>query len=172
MFTLRFSPDGKHIATASRDHMARIWDWRAGKLTCPPLAHQDEVYDVCYAGDGRFVLTASRDGATRVWDAGLGKPLSPPLPAREMCFRVAVTPDNRHVVVAGRIPCLLVYRLADLVEPGPSPRGGLQELAEVISGLSLHAGGGITNLTTAEWLERWTSFRDRNPGYPPLACSP
>ena len=169
VFSLRFSPDGKHIATACRDRMARIWDWQAGKLACPTLAHENEVFDVCYTCDGRFVLTAGKDGITRVWDAALGKPMSPPLPAQVVCYRVAVMPDNLHVVVAGSMPSLLVYRLADLVEPGASPRGGLQDLAEVISGLSLHPGGGIANLTTAEWLERWTSFRDRNPTYPPLA---
>ena len=65
-----------------------------------------------------------------------------------------------------------MYRLADLVEPDASPVGGLPELAEVISGLSLHPGGGVANLTTGEWLERWTNFRDRNPAYSPLAYSP
>ena len=64
------------------------------------------------------------------------------------------------------MPDLLVYRQADLVEPLA------QELAEVLSGLSLHPGGAIANLTTDEWFERWTSFRERNPTYPPLAFSP
>src|SRR5207248_10497098 len=121
---------------------------------------------------GRFALTASRDGTTRVWDAALGKPMGPPLPAGASCYRVAVTPDNARVVVARRMPNLLVYRLADLAEPGPTPAGGLQQLAEVLSGLSLHPSGGITNLTTTEWLERWTNFRDHNPAYAPLAYSP
>jgi eukaryotic-like serine/threonine-protein kinase len=172
VFTLRFSPDGKHIATACRDRMARIWDWQTGKLACPTLAHDNEVFDVSYACDGRLVLTAGKDGTTRIWDAALGKPMSPPLVMRNMCFRVAVTPDDAHVVIAGAMPNLVVYRLADLVEPGASPNGGLLELAEVISGLSLHPGGGIANLNTSEWLERWTSFRERNPDYAPLAYSP
>jgi serine/threonine protein kinase/WD40 repeat protein len=172
VFTGRFSPDGRRVATACRDHMARVWDWSSGKLACPPMAHPDEVFDVSYAREGRFVLTACRDGTMRVWDAGLGKPMGPPLPVGGKCFRVAVTPDDAHVVVAGEMPHLLVYRLVDLVEPGPTPEGGLQGLAEVASGLTLHERGGVANLTTDEWFARWAVFRGNNPAYPPLAYSP
>ena len=172
VFEVCFSPDGKHLATACRDRMARVWDWQAGKLACPSLAHSDEVCDVCYAREGRYLVTACRDHTIRVWDAARGKPLGPKLPVRGLPFRAVVTADDAHVVVAGIMPHLLVYRLTDLVEPGPTPAGGLRGLAEVVSGQSLHPGGGTAILTTDEWLERWARFRERNPGYPPLAYSP
>src|SRR5262249_56974698 len=43
-FTALFSPDGQHLLTACRDRMARLWDWRAGRLLWPGFQHQREVH--------------------------------------------------------------------------------------------------------------------------------
>lgn len=62
-----FSPDGTHIATASEDHTARIWDAATGKLLVAPFEHPGPVRSVAFSSDGRYLLTTSDDGA-RLWD--------------------------------------------------------------------------------------------------------
>jgi eukaryotic-like serine/threonine-protein kinase len=64
-----FSPDGRRIATASKDGTARVWDVEAGDPVTPPLVHKQPVNKVSFSPDGRQLVTAGDDRTARVWDA-------------------------------------------------------------------------------------------------------
>ena len=69
-----FSPDGKHIVTASDDQTARVWDAHTGEATADsqPAIRVGSVSAV-YSPDGRLILTASADQTARIWDAANGR---------------------------------------------------------------------------------------------------
>ncbi len=66
-----FSPDGKHIVTASRDNVARIWDYpqTIGTPSITLAGHTQRIWSVAYSLDGSQIVTASEDGTARVWEA-------------------------------------------------------------------------------------------------------
>ena len=66
--TAIFSPDGRHVLTASPDKTARIWDAETGQQLAVFL-HPDSVNAAAYSADGSRVVTASDDTLVRVWDA-------------------------------------------------------------------------------------------------------
>ena len=71
---LAFSPDGKTIATASRDGSARLFDAATGSeraLLGPP--HRGSVWTVEFSADGTRLLTGAEDGVARLWDARSGR---------------------------------------------------------------------------------------------------
>jgi WD40 repeat protein/serine/threonine protein kinase/tetratricopeptide (TPR) repeat protein len=70
---LVFSPDGGSLLTASSDGTVRIWDTATGCEACPPLAHDNEVWDASFSLDGHRIVTASKDRQARVWDARTGE---------------------------------------------------------------------------------------------------
>jgi WD40 repeat protein len=138
--------------------MVRVWDWRTGRLACPPFEHPDETRDAAFTPDGGRVLTACIAGFARAWDWRTGKPVTPPLPVEGRPLDLAITPDGRRAIVGGFVTALAVLDLADLAPDARDDPDLLVLRAELASGRRLHEGG-ETNLTLAEWLERWRRRR-------------
>jgi len=98
----RFSPNGKHLATAGQDGLVRIWNTRNGEEVFTPLAHSSgaaAIHDLAYTPDGDTLLTAGAEGAVKAWRGSTGEPLwSVKLPGQVR--RIAVNPEGTKVVAA------------------------------------------------------------------------
>ena len=64
---MRFSPDGRRLATASRDGTVKCWDASDGGLLCLIRAHQQGVRAVAFHPDGRQLASAGADGTVKIW---------------------------------------------------------------------------------------------------------
>jgi WD40 repeat protein/tetratricopeptide (TPR) repeat protein len=95
-----FSPDGRRIATAGEDGVARVWDAATAAPLTPPLAHNGSVLDVFFSRDGQRLATTSNDGGLRVWDPVTGKLLTPPLEHPSVLRSAAFSPDGQRVASA------------------------------------------------------------------------
>jgi hypothetical protein len=143
--------------------MARLWDWRDGRLVCPAFEHEHEVHAVAFTPDGRHVLSASLDTTLRIWEWRTGKLVCPPLALGGAGLSLAVTPDGKRVAVGGFMKELSVFHLDDWLAPAPLEPDDLCLWGEIVSGQRIEDGGGVTNLTAEEWLQRWQAFRSRHP---------
>ena len=65
IYSVAFSPDGRLLATASKDHDARVWDVATGEPLLR-LQHNTKVRDAEFSPDGRWLVTAA--GRVAVWD--------------------------------------------------------------------------------------------------------
>jgi len=71
VMALAFSPDGKHLASASRDQTAKIFELKSGEAISTYGGHKTPVQGVAFRGDGKAVFSTDRAGAIHVWKAGL-----------------------------------------------------------------------------------------------------
>jgi WD40 repeat protein len=68
-----FSPDGRHVLSASEDGTARIWSATTGKLERTLRGHSEAVDSAAYSKDGSRIATAGADGTVRVWNVDDGQ---------------------------------------------------------------------------------------------------
>jgi WD40 repeat protein/transcriptional regulator with XRE-family HTH domain len=68
-----FSPDGKTIASAGDDGVARIWDPRSGEDLMIFEGHTDGVIGIDFSPDGKYLVTSSFDGTVRLWEIASGR---------------------------------------------------------------------------------------------------
>jgi WD40 repeat protein len=68
-WSLAFSPDGKRLASASRDMTVKIWDTASGQEVLTLRGFASEVSYVAFSADGHRLVTCDLSGSVRVWDA-------------------------------------------------------------------------------------------------------
>jgi WD40 repeat protein len=75
VYEVAFAPDGRTVASGSRDGTLRLWDVASGRPQAVLRGHEHEVKAVAYAQDGLRLASASLDRTVRLWDPSSGRPL-------------------------------------------------------------------------------------------------
>lgn len=170
VFRTAFSNDSRYLITSGRDGQACIWDWRNNKLLAA-LQHPDEAYDARFSPDGRWVFTVSRDGYGRCWEWLTGKPVGPLFPmtgtlTQTPTLMAQFSPDGRRLMFSS----IGLYDIEGLLRPESAHLSvaNLDQLGQLHSGQKISGGSNLANLTSAEWLELWRSFRTAHPAEQPF----
>src|SRR5262245_51618729 len=68
VFSVAFSPDGKHLACGSQDGKVLFWA-SDGRQVRRLVGHSAWVYALAFSPDGKTVATGGFDNTARLWDA-------------------------------------------------------------------------------------------------------
>ena len=111
IWSICFSPNGKRIASGSRDKTARIWDAQTGTPLAGPLrGHTKLVASVAFSGDGACLASGSYDKTVRVWDVMSGRLVLGPLEGHYAWVSfVAFSPDSKRIVSASQFGDVCVW---------------------------------------------------------------
>ncbi len=98
---VRFSPDGRLLATVSDDRSVRLWDVATGAVRVLE-GHADEVWAVAFSPDGKLLASSGKDGVLRLWrtDTAEGRALQGQHDGPVGLLRFLA--DGRRIVSRGR----------------------------------------------------------------------
>jgi WD40 repeat protein len=116
-----FSPDGKAIASASRDHTLRLWDAATGDELRTLVESPRPLTRVAFAPDGKSLAFGDWEGDVVVWDLGRGAEVrrvhvGGTLPVKSLAF----SPDGKSLAAGSEYRPMSVWDLAT-GEPLPGP---------------------------------------------------
>ena len=66
MISVRYSPDGGFILSASVDGTLRVWDGKKGRVVNKPVENGCGVWTTAFSRDG-WIASAGVDGIVRIW---------------------------------------------------------------------------------------------------------
>ncbi len=108
---VRFSPDGKLLATAEFDQTAKLRDPATGQVIRTFLGHAASLNFLVFTPDGKRLITASLDKTIKIWNIEDGKELATLTGHTDWVLGLALSRDGKTLASASKD---MTVRLWDL----------------------------------------------------------
>jgi WD40 repeat protein/serine/threonine protein kinase len=109
---LRFSPNGKRIASVDLNGMLKIWDAGTAKELLAVRVDEEVIRQVSlisFSPDGNQIVSAGSDGTVRIWDTNTGAETMTLRGHADIVAAVNFSPNGKRIVSGSRDGTAKVY---------------------------------------------------------------
>jgi WD40 repeat protein len=112
VFSVSFSPDGRHLASAGEDRTVWVMDVATCQAVRALQGHTRPVACVCFSADGKRLASASWDQTVKVWDATTGQEVRTLQGHTGNVSSVCFSPDGKRLASASSDQTVKVWDAA------------------------------------------------------------
>lgn len=92
---LKFSPDGKTLATSGTDYRIKLWHAETGECLRILEGHKNEVWALNFSPDGQTLASGSDDCSIKLWNIDSGECTGTFIHSSGYVFSLAFSPDGQ-----------------------------------------------------------------------------
>ena len=95
VYSVCFNPDGRLIASGSRDQTIKLWNLQERKEIFTLSGHSNTVFSVCFSPNGKFVVSGSDDQTIKLWNLQERKEVFTLLGHSDTVYSVCFSPHGK-----------------------------------------------------------------------------
>jgi WD40 repeat protein len=95
--SVTFSPDGKFLASGSRDKTVKVWEVERWQEIATLWKHEKTVWSVTFSPDRKFLASGSWDTTVKVWEVRDWQEVAILTGHKDWVFSVAFSPDGKFL---------------------------------------------------------------------------
>ncbi|MCA9214135.1 MAG: protein kinase [Planctomycetales bacterium] len=137
VLAVKYSHNGKHLATASADKSVRLWDTATGSEAIVLLGHDDWVRDVDFHPNDQVIASVGEDGKLILWNGNTGQ-IEANIDAHAgTIWKVEFSPDGKLLASCGRDGMTRIWDVKSKTERLALAGVGDSGSQDVLGGLDL-----------------------------------
>ena len=94
VLSVAYAPDGKTLASCSRDKTIKMWDARTGQLLRTLTEHTGDLYSVAFSPRGDLLASGGLDKVIQLWHTQTGKVVRTLTGHDDIVRSIAFSPDQ------------------------------------------------------------------------------
>ncbi|MEH2437976.1 MAG: hypothetical protein V7K25_27755, partial [Nostoc sp.] len=95
IYSVAYSPDGRIIASGSKDSTIKLWYVSTGREIYTLQGHSDSVNSVAFSPDGKILASGSNDTTIKLWDVTTGGRIRTLQAHSDSICSIAFSPDGK-----------------------------------------------------------------------------
>ncbi len=111
VWSVAFSPDGKTLASGSRDKTIKLWELGTGKQIRTLWGHSNWVWSVAFSPDGKTLFSGSGDKTLKIWQIPSGKIIRTLTGHSGPIYSIAVSPDGQIIASGSGDKTLKIWQI-------------------------------------------------------------
>jgi WD40 repeat protein len=129
--TIKFSGDGRTVATGSVDGTVRLWNSSTGAPVGKPMTGAGYVTAIALSSDGRFLAVGCSCSSVQLWDAGTVKPVGNPMNMDSVPRAAAFSADGRTLAAGADDGTIRLWNVGDQTQLGDPLTGHKSSVASL-----------------------------------------